>query len=251
MASYRDDQSTYIPNPSSHQVAPLFSGENISSVSTLSIFDMLDGYIKLDNEKEEIQTHLRDYRTPFDLFLRFLYLPSLNVRKDPLVGTIDTTMMGGKFLENNPYTDISLINQWTDFFKYMGSNTYNEINSIVVNEIVEDRDFFYVPIQVSFTAPSRRAFLFLLDKLSLTSDKNNIMLVNEFFYYLWETIKSSDQLDPFLERLVLDDGLPFVLTDETRDNLIAYALMHRKEGDINMLPFLTQDVLQQTVRAAS
>jgi hypothetical protein len=168
---------------------------------------MLDGYIDLHNEERLITNNLESYRVPFNVFLRFLYLPSLNVWKDPFLGTVDTTLMGSRFLENNPYTDISLINQWTDFFKHMGSDTYNDIDAIVVNELVEEDQFFYIPIQVSFTAPSRRAFLFLLDKLSLTSDKNNIMLVNEFFYHLWESIHSSDELDPYLEEFMVENNM--------------------------------------------
>lgn len=251
MADYDTYASSYIPNPINHQLSPVLNGETIPWVSTVSIFDMLDGYISLNQEETLITDNLYSYRIPFNSFLRFLYLPSLNVWKDPFVDTIDTTMMGSRFLEKNPYTDISLINQWTDFFKYMGSNTYNEIDSIVVNELVEEGQFFYIPIQVSFTAPSRRAFLFLLDKLSLTSDKNNIMLVNEFFYHLWESIQASGEVAPYLEELSLENNLPFMADSDSSNNLLAYALMHWKEWEIASLPFLTEDVLRATVRSAS
>jgi len=46
-----------------------------------------------------------------------------------------------------------------------------------------------MPITVSFRANSKRAFLLLSDKLSMTSNKENISLINEFFYYLRNEIK--------------------------------------------------------------
>jgi len=48
---------------------------------------------------------------------------------------------------------------------------------------------FTIPITVSFTAPSKRAFLLLVDKLSLTSQESTISLINQFFYHLWIAIK--------------------------------------------------------------
>jgi len=56
---------------------------------------------------------------PYDNFLHFLYIPSLNIWKNPFTNEIDTNLIGEKFLKNNPYSDISLIQQWTDFFKDM------------------------------------------------------------------------------------------------------------------------------------
>jgi hypothetical protein len=50
-----------------------------------------------------------------------------------------------------------------------------------------------MPITVSFVANSKRAFLLLADKLSMTSNKENISLINEFFYYLRGEIKKDKQ----------------------------------------------------------
>ena len=46
-----------------------------------------------------------------------------------------------------------------------------------------------MPVTVSFTANSKRAFLLLVDKLSMTSNRDNISLIDEFFYYLRAEIK--------------------------------------------------------------
>ena len=45
-------------------------------------------------------------------------------------------------------------------------------------------------ISFAFTAPSKNALLFLADKISTTSDKDNISLLGEFVYYLRQQIKS-------------------------------------------------------------
>lgn len=55
--------------------------------------------------------------------------------------------------------------------------------------VEDDKGFFNMPITVSFVANSKRAFLLLADKLSMTSNKENISLINEFFYYLRGEIK--------------------------------------------------------------
>jgi hypothetical protein len=54
---------------------------------------------------------------------------------------------------------------------------------------MEGTDYFYIPISVSFSSPSKRSFLLLVNKLSITSNQSNIALLNEFFFYLLNEIK--------------------------------------------------------------
>ena len=81
---------------------------------------------------------------------------------------------------------------------------YNIINSISVWEAVEveDSDYFYLPITVTFTSPNKRSFLLLVNKLSMTSNVNNISLVNEFFFYLLMNIKEkkSDDIEKLMQK---------------------------------------------------
>ena len=60
---------------------------------------------------------------------------------------------------------------------------------------LEDSNYFYTPISVSFTSPNKRSFLLLVNKLSTTSNTNNIALVNEFFFYLLMNIKEHKQAE--------------------------------------------------------
>jgi hypothetical protein len=45
-----------------------------------------------------------------------------------------------------------------------------------------------MPITLSFTSPDKRSFLFLIDKISMTSQKQNIALINEFTTNLRDAI---------------------------------------------------------------
>jgi hypothetical protein len=62
-------------------------------------------------------------------------------------------------------------------------------------EELEDSNYFYTPISVTFKSPNKRSFLLLVNKLSTTSNTNNIALVNEFFFYLLMNIKEHKQAE--------------------------------------------------------
>lgn len=103
--------------------------------------------------------------------------------------------MGIKFLQQNPFNDITLLQRRGDFFKNLGDNNEsNDVLDMKIGDFVEDDNgFFSMPITVSFIANSKRAFLLLSDKLSITSNKENVSLINEFFYYLRSEIKKGKE----------------------------------------------------------
>ena len=178
--------------------------ESISSVLT---FD--DLVAKNDEIKDSIQKYkeyLHNLQIPYENFLKYIYLPSLNIWRDTYTKQIDTSLIGANFLNKNPYTDTVLIQKWSDFFKDVGDNNeFNEISDISVGNILETSNgYFSLPIKVSFVANSKRSFLMLVDKLSTTSNKNNISLINEFFYYLWQEIKKQKKTE--IQNLILADS---------------------------------------------
>ena len=80
-----------------------------------------------------------------------------------------------------------------------------------------------MPITVSFVANSKRAFLLLVDKLSMTSNKENISLINEFFYYLRGEIKKGKEQ----EIKALDDNYAKVFGSGQQldqDKMIGYSI---------------------------
>ena len=119
-----------------------------------------------------------------------MLLPSLYIRKDPYTAEVDTQLVGRKFVEQNPFTDTALIQYRSNFMRNVGDGTdYIAIKDMTLKPLEEENNIFSIPLTVSFIAPSKRAFLLLIDKLSLTSQETNISLMNEFFYYLRQAIK--------------------------------------------------------------
>lgn len=166
--------------------------------TTKTIFKNADTIKDLLQENKGVQWEISKYtdylhalQIPYTYLLKYIYLPSLNVWKENYTDKIDTNLIWIKFLEKNPYNDITLLQKRGDFFKNLGDNNEsNDILDMKIGDFTEDdKGFFSMPITVSFVANSKRAFLLLADKLSITSNKENISLINEFFYYLRGEIK--------------------------------------------------------------
>lgn len=163
--------------------------EALNFSSTLG--DLVNKDVALQSDIQKYTDYRNNLQLPYQNFLQYVYLPGLNIWKDAYTQQIDTGLVGAKFLHNNPYNDVALLQKRSDFFKNVGDNNeFNEVSDISVDAIHETSDwFFYIPVTVSFTANSKRSFLLLIDKLSATSNRENIALINEFFYQLWQEIK--------------------------------------------------------------
>jgi hypothetical protein len=66
----------------------------------------------------------------------------------------------------------------------------------------ENPEYFYTPITISFSSPNKRSFLLFVNKLSTTSNQNNISLLNEFFFYLLNSIKKNKtpEIDTLMQK---------------------------------------------------
>lgn len=161
---------------------------------TWKVQDMLEEFDLKKQEREKIGNQFDKLQAPYNNFLKYIYLPSLNIWQDPFTDEIDTTLIWNNFLKKNPYVDTNLLNKWSGFFKNLWDNiSYNEITDINIWSIKSEKDYFKIPINVSFNAPDRRSFLMLVNKLSITSNKKNISLINEFSYNLWQSIIKSNK----------------------------------------------------------
>ena len=147
---------------------------------------------------EDRQAFKQQQKSYYEVLLQNIYLPTLNVWKDPYTKNFDIRYLWQKYLEADKIQDLYLIQYWSDFIKHVSDDAdYNTIESISIWEMVEleDSNYFYTPISVSFTSPNKRSFLLLVNKLSTTSNTNNIALVNEFFFYLLMNIKEHKQAE--------------------------------------------------------
>lgn len=156
----------------------------------------LNGMIQVNNRVQDVlkdREHFKQQqKSYYEVLLQNIYLPSLNVWKDPYTKNFDIRYLWQKYLEADKFQDLYLIQYWSDFIKHVSDDAdYNAIENITIGEMVEleDSNYFYTPISVSFTSPNKRSFLLLVNKLSTTSNTNNIALVNEFFFYLLMNIK--------------------------------------------------------------
>ncbi|MEI7563467.1 MAG: hypothetical protein WCJ39_07690 [bacterium] len=157
--------------------------------------DMIDQNVSTQKDIRIYSKYLAELQIPYTYFLQYVYLPSLNIWKDIYTKQISIDLIGMKFLQKNPYDDIKLLQKRSDFFKSVGDNNEsNDIKNIDIGDIKEEANgYFTIPITVDFLANSKRAFLLLVDKISVTSNKTNISLINEFWYYLWQEIKKDKQ----------------------------------------------------------
>lgn len=149
-------------------------------------------------------TYLSSLQAPYTTLLQYILLPSLFIRKDPYTGELDTSIVGKKFIEENPFTDTELIQYWSDFFRNVGDGTdYIVIKDMKLWNMEEWVEQFTIPVTVSFIAPTKRAFLLLVDKLSLTSQEETISLINQFLYHL----RSSISQDPSVAQKAGDQNI--------------------------------------------
>jgi len=142
-------------------------------------------------EKDVSVQYFDKLQRPYTYFFQYILFPSMNIWKDRYSDDIDTSIVGQSYLQKNPYIDNNLIANRTDFFRDIGRNTqYNEINDISIGTLEENENgSFTLPIDVSFSSSNKRSFLMLVDKLSITSNRGNISLINEFLYSLREELK--------------------------------------------------------------
>jgi hypothetical protein len=221
-------------------------GSHISNESTINDLLVKEEEVAADLEKNKGIADIQGKY--YNLFLRYLYLPSINIWKTPYTDQIDPTIMGQKYLDEDPFQDIYLIQQWSDFFKDIGEGAeYNEVTTISIGDIEDiDTQHFIIPITLSFTAPDKRSFLLLVNKLSMTSNTNNISLLNEFFFYLISHIKEKKKAE--IKQLQVQYA-PLFAGSETlnEDIVIGYHLYQRiKHNEENIL--IDDALIDYTIR---
>ena len=79
----------------------------------LRTFDeMIEYYNSALGIKNRVKGELDFKRSVYSDFLRNLLLPSLNIWKNPYTEEVDLSLLGKKYLDNNPYQDVTLLQQW-------------------------------------------------------------------------------------------------------------------------------------------
>lgn len=227
-------QASSLSLVSSYGMDSLYNNENIKEVAPFwkNIDDVLKFNTQLTNTIAANENHRTSLSLPFNNFLNLFYTPSLNIWRDPFKQTIDTNLIGDKYLKWNPYGDIALMEKWTDFFKDVGiSDGYNKINNINIGSIEPTPQawYFSITINVDFESPDKRSFLLLVNKLSMTAYLENLWLINEFIFHVWNNIKDEKKELLTNAQTQLKDTLPYVAEDQ--DRLIGYLLYDWVNGE--------------------
>lgn len=216
------------------------------------ISDLINAHSNSTAEIDKYQDHINNLNVPYEYFLQYIYLPHLNIWKDIYTNDIDTNMVWKNFLEKNPYNDILLLQRWSDFFKNVwDNNETNEVKNIKIWDIKEnkDRGLFSIPVSLSFESKSKRAFLLLVDKISVTSNKTTLSLINEFFYYLRQEIKT-DKKNQILSLQQEYSDRFFHGEDISIDKVVWFHLYNRIFSNFEN-KLITPDILQRTIRKVS
>lgn len=229
------------------------TNENLSSYVEWNDLKTINSLIEVNNNiKEQLdkdEMYKQRQQSYYEILLQNIYLPSLNIWKDPYTKNFNMWVLWQKYLESDKFQDLYLIQYWSDFVKYVWNDAdYNTVDTITIGDktVVEwNSEYFYIPITISFSSPNKRSFLLLVNKLSMTSNQNNIALLNEFFYYLSEAIREqkSEEIDQlmadYLEEFSSSSTWNFPkdilqMNDEElsvyKDRVIGYNLYHWVNG---------------------
>ena len=255
--------TTYNAKPNSTLLSPYSDWKEIINIDTLtSVYDNLEEEVQSDKLFEEQQ------KSYYEILLQNIYLPSLNVWKDPYTKNFDMTVLWQKYLENDKFQDLYLIQYRSDFVKYVWNDSdYNNIENITIWEKVdiEDSDYFYTPISVSFSSPNKRSFLLLVNKLSITSNQSNIALLNEFFFYLLNAVKEkktndiNELMKKYWDVFSTSSNREFwldmsKLTEEDKskymDRVIWYDLYHWVSWE-NETSLIDDDIIENAIRESA
>lgn len=256
--------STYSVTPNKDVLSPYIEDSNINTINwMIEVNDII-------NEKvEERESFKKKQKSYYETLLQNIYLPSLNIWKDPYTKNFDMTLLWQRYLENDKFQDLYLIQYWSDFVKYVGNDAdYNTINSITIWDQIEIEwtEYFYTPITVDFSSPNKRSFLLLVNKLSMTSNSNNIALLNEFFFYLLENIKKEkkDVIEGLMEEYWSEfstssdwNGPEDIseLSEEEREDYQDKVIGHNLYNRINyswtwdnVTPLIDEDIIVNTIK---
>lgn len=253
---YRDinNRAEELKNLSSYSDANMdmekvFANTELDNNSTIE--DLISTNNNIQERIKEDKTRKEQQKKYYETLLQNIYLPSLNVWKDPYTKNFNMEVLGQKYLEMDKFQDLYLIQYWSDFVKYVWNDAdYNEIDQVTIWDktvLASNPEYFYIPVTISFSSPNKRSFLLLVNKLSTTSNQNNIALLNEFFSHLLEIIKKekSAEIDQLMQEYREDftsssnreySGNLWELSEEEvsiyRDRVIGYNLYHRINGDL-------------------
>ncbi len=255
----------------------IIDNEKLSSYTDWDTIDTINSMIAVNNRIEEDlakdEILKQKQKDDYEVLLQNIYLPSLNVWKDPYTKNFNMWVLWQKYLDSDKFQDLYLIQYWSDFAKYVGNDAdYNTIDQITIwdkTELEWNSDYFYIPITISFSSPNKRSFLLLVNKLSMTSNQNNIALLNEFFYHLLDSVRDekwdliNKLMQEYFEKFSSSSSWEFSgslwdMSEEEislyKDRVIGYSLYHWINGDeigIDMNQLIDNSIIEKAIKKSA
>jgi len=177
------------------------------SIKNLYVYELVFIEDRLKQKGMKYQDIYNSYEYPYDKFLSYILLPSVNIWENKFSWKINVDLFWSQYLNKASFIDLNLVKYWSDYF----TNSYkwklyqwekNTIDNISVwqffwKDSKDSKNIIELPIKLNFWLNDDKSFYWLISKLTSTSDKKNIMLINEFTYYLWKNTKNN--LNTFME----------------------------------------------------
>ena len=167
-------------------------------MKNLYVYELVFIEDSLKKENLKYQTIYNSYKYPYDKFLSYILLPSVNIWKNKFSWKINVDIFWTQYLNKASFIDLNLVKYWSDYFtKSYKWKLYqwekNRIDNISVWQFSwKDSDnIIKLPIKLVFWLNDDKSFYWLISKLTSISDKKNVMLINEFTYYLWKNTKNN------------------------------------------------------------
>lgn len=220
---------------------PLWFTDDVFIQQPRTIDEVIERKDTLEQDITIYANYNESLQVAYTYFLQSLYLPSQFIRENSFQETIDDSLVGDSYLQANPFSDIHLIQDRTRYTRSIsdGINTI-QLNDVRIGDGKEFWGYYEVPITLSFTAPNKRLFLMLVQRLAATSHASTIGLINEFVYYLWEASKE----------LSLDQLQTQTYADESLDKALWFYLTNRVDKWFEESSIITQDVIRSAIQEA-
>lgn len=254
--------------PDSEKLSPYVEWNSLDTINWMIwISDNIEEELAIDEMFKQQQ------KSYYEVLLENIYLPSLNVWKDPYTRNFNMSVLWQRYLESDKFQSLYLIQYWSDFAKYVWNDAdYNVIDKVKIWEktvLKDNPEYFYVPITIKFSSPNKRSFLLFVNKLSTTSNQNNIALLNEFFFYLLRSIREgkSDIIDQLMQEYLeefsssSDWKYGTELSEMTeqelsiyRDKVIGYNLYHWIIGDLtweDIGQLIDDDIIERAIKESA
>jgi len=173
-------------------------------MENLYVYELVFIENNLEKEKLKYQDIYNNYKYPYEKFLYYILLPSVNIWKNQFSWKINVDIFGSQYLSKASFIDLNLVKYWYDYFTssykwkfYQWEKNIIDNISIWEFSLSKENNLTELPIKLDFWLNDNKSFYWLISKLTSTSDQKNIMTTVEFTYYLWKNVK--DNISNFIE----------------------------------------------------